>query len=438
MSLKNKRVVITGIGPISSLGMNKEELWSSILNDRLNLTKHPYYLGEEKWDEFYLHKMQDFDIGKFDLPRRNFEFIKEIRTVKKEDTDLYYLLAVIKLALEDSGLKYDVDDNDVGLVIAHENPGVEIFFEELIDSICDLLKGDNNIGTSKVQLAKALYESGCEDRGYNLQTFSYLFSVAKVFDMHGYSQFINNACASGLFAIETASRQIMAGVSPAVIVAAVDNPTKIYKYLWFKKNNLYAEDGIMRPFSKEKSGVVFGDGGAALVLEDFDHARKRKANIYAEYLGGGFTLEGWKIVAPNITDDYYTRSFKKALKASGVKPNEIDFVNPHGVGMKITDTYEARTINNIFKDKRPLVSAFKPLVGHNLGGSALIETAISILALKNNLIPATLNCNSMDEDLNLNIVREKEEIDLNVIAKMSCGFAGFNGVSIFKKINNNN
>ena len=429
-----KRVVITGLGPISSLGKGCDEVWNSILNLRLNRVKESYSIDGEKWGEFYLHKMRNFDINEFDLPKENFKFIKELRTVKKEDTDLYYFLAVIKLAIEDSGLEYSCESNDIGLMITHENPGMEILFEELVDSLYPIFKKRRDDPVSKLEFAKMLYDEGCEKRGYNLQTFSYLFSAAKVFDLHGYSLFINNACASGLFAIESAARQIKAGVSPAVIVAAVDNPTKIYKYLWFKRHGLYAEDGICRPFSKDASGIVFGDGGAALVLEDLVHAQKRGAEIYGEYLGGGFSLEGWKVTIPNITDDFYTRSFEKALGAAGLNSNEIDFVNPHGVGMRITDTYEANTINNVFKKTKPMISAFKPLIGHNLGGSALSETVISLLVLKNNVIPATLNCENIDTKLNLNLVRESKEAELKIIAKMSCGFAGFSGVSIFKKL----
>ena len=428
-----KRVVITGMGPISSIGIGCTEIWKSVLNLTTNLVKEVYSIDDEKWGEFYLHKMESFDLTKFDIPNKNLRFIKELRTIKKEDTDLYYFLAVISLALKDSGLNYNAENNDIGLILTHENPGVEIFFEELVDWSYQLMKEVKGRDISKLELAQRLYHSGCEDRGYNLQSFSYLFSVAKVFDIHGYSQFINNACASGLFAIEAAARQIKAGVSPAVVVSAVDNPTKIYKYLWFKKQGLYAEDGITKPFSKDKSGVVFGDGGAALVLEDLDHARARKANIYAEYLGGGFSLEGWKITVPNISDDFYSRSFKKAFDISGLKPDEIDFINPHGVGMKVTDTYEANTINNIFKRKKPPVSAFKPLLGHNLGGSALLETAVALLSMKNDIIPTTLNCENQDEKFNLNIIKENKSVKLKHIAKMSCGFAGFSGVSIFRK-----
>jgi len=212
-----KRVVVTGVGPMSSLGIGPKETWDSIGGGRLNLVKETYSMGGEKWGDFYLHKMRRFDIDDFSLPAKNFEFIKELRTVGKEDTDLYYLLAVMKLALEDSGIKYDPGDNDIGLVMSHENPGMEILLEELIDSLYPAFrKKDEDM--SKLGFAKLVYGEGCEKRGYNLQTFSYLFSAAKVFDLHGYSLFVNNACASGLFAIETAAMRIRAGVSRTSIV----------------------------------------------------------------------------------------------------------------------------------------------------------------------------------------------------------------------------
>lgn len=429
-----KRVVVTGVGAISSLGIGRQEIERSLRESRLNLVKEKYKIDNEEWAEFYLHKIPKFDINLFNLPTNNFEYIKNLRNVKKEDTDLYYFLAVIKSALDDSRLQYDEQRNDIGLIITHENPGLEIFFEELVDIVYKKIALNNKKSISKLELARLVYNTECEDRGYNLQSFSYLFSAAKVFDIHGYSLFINNACASGLFAIDNAARQIKLGTSPAVIIAAVDNPTKIYKYLWFKRHGLYAEDGITRPFANEKSGVVFGDGGGAIILEDMDHAKNRGATIYGEYLGGGFSLEGWKITVPNVSDDFYTRSFRKALLESGITPDEIDFVNPHGVGMKVTDTYEANTINEIFKNRKPLVSAFKPLVGHNLGGSSLLETVLCMISLKNNFIPATLNCENVNEKLNLNIVRNNQVAELRIIAKMACGFAGFNGVSIFKKL----
>jgi 3-oxoacyl-(acyl-carrier-protein) synthase len=431
--MSKKRVAITGLGPICSLGYGASEVWDSLMKLRLNLVRERYLIDGEEWGTFHLHKMRDFDVRRFGIPEESLRFIRELRTVRKEDTDLYYFLAMISLALKDSGLRYDPKDNAVGLLLTHENPGVETFFEELIDSAYELFNKFAGKKMSKLALAQGLYDSGCEERGYNLQSFSYLFAAAKAFDLHGYSLFVNNACASGLFAIESAARQIRSGASPAVVVAAADNPTKVYKYLWFRKKGLYAEDGITRPFARDGSGIVFGDGGAALVLEDLEHARARKARVYGEYLGGGFSLEGWKITVPDVTGDYYERSLRMALDGSGVGADEIDFVNPHGVGMKITDAYEAKAIRNVFAGRMPRVSAFKPLCGHNLGGSALLETAIALLALENGVIPATLNCDNVDEAMGLDIVTKNEEARMRTIAKMSCGFAGYSGVGIFRK-----
>lgn len=426
------RVVITGLGPMCSLGNGPKEVWDSVINKRLNLVENEYALDGQEWGRFRLHKMKSFDINDFGLPKDNFEYVDSQRGFRGGDPDLHYLLAVLKLAIDDSGLSYDPQANDVGLVLTQESPGVEPFFETVIDSSFEFLKDGLRSLPTKLELAKKLYDK-CDEPGYSLQTFSYLYAAAKVFDIHGSSLFINNACASGLFAIETAANQLRSGANSAVIVAAAERPVNIYKYLWFKKNGLYAEDGITRPFSKEKSGIVFGDGGCALVMEPLSAAKKRGARIYAEYCGGGFSLEGWKITVPNIAADFYKRSFEKALLNACVAADDVDFVNPHGVGMKVTDTYEARTINRVFGKKRPSVSAFKPMVGHNLGGSALLETAIAVMSIVADTIPATLNCDIPDEKLGLDIVRKDTKKKIDIAAKMSCGFAGFSGVAIFKK-----
>jgi len=430
-----KRIVITGIGPLCSLGIGGEEIWGSLLRERLNLAKHSYRLHDEIWGSYHLHKMRKFDINDFGFSSQSLSFIKELRGFKKEDTDLSYFLAAVKLAIQDSSLQYD-EDNDIGLVLTHENPGMESFFEDFISSVyaqIDKLRNSDSIKIDKLEIAKNIYHD-CESAGYSLQTFSYLYSVAKMFDLHGYSIFINNACASGLFAIEAATNQLRSGLNSAVIVAAVDNPTKAYKYEWFKNKGLYAEDGITRPFSSGRSGIVFGDGGAALVLETFEHASERNAKVYAEYLGGGFSLEGWKITVPDVSSNYYERSLSKAISLSGVSTADIDLINPHGVGMKITDTYEANTINNVFQDRKPFVSAFKPLVGHNLGGSALLETAILLYSLNKGIIPPTLNCEMYDDRHRLNIVRDLKKASMRTVVKMACGFAGFSGAAVFKKI----
>ncbi len=427
------RIAITGLGPITAIGIGKEELWRSIKNGKSRIVLHHQYLGDEYWGSFFLARVDDFDIEKL-VAKNDPDSIWERA---KDNTDLHYLLGAVKLALEDSGLTYDPHDNDIGLVLTHENPGVDRYTGKVWDVMLTILNGRLPLSPngSKVDLMNHYYDKYAETV-YDMQTFMYLYYVSRVLGLHGYSLFINNACASGLYAIEAASHAIRAGDCRAVIVAGADNPVLITKYLWFKKLGLYAEDGVMRPFDRRRAGFIFGDGGGALVVEDFEHAVRRNARIYAEYLGGGFNQDAWKVSLPDVEGDYYGKSLRKALASSKVRPEEIDLVNPHGAATWIADRYEARVIVDVFGEfpDRPLITAFKPYVGHNLGGSAMVELIILLLALNHNFVPATLNCTEPDPALKLRLVSEPVEKNLNIVAKMSSGFGGYNAVAVFKKV----
>jgi 3-oxoacyl-[acyl-carrier-protein] synthase II len=168
-----------------------------------------------------------------------------------------------------------------------------------------------------------------------------------------------------------------------------------------------------------------------------DGAVERKADIYAEYIGGSFMLEGWKVTYPNVADDFYKDMILKSMDEAGVRPEEVDLIIPHGVGTNITDRYEAKAIAQVFgKNKRkPLISAFKPYIGHTLGSTAILETAIMLLVMKNGKIPPTLNCDNLDAALGIDMLREaKDSDDIKISMKTACGFAGFNGACIFRKL----
>jgi 3-oxoacyl-(acyl-carrier-protein) synthase len=173
-----------------------------------------------------------------------------------------------------------------------------------------------------------------------------------------------------------------------------------------------------------------------IVVEDLEHAKKRGAEIYAEYLGGGFDLEGWKITVPQLGSDSYQKAIQKALTQSNVSKDEIDLICPHGVGSQVIDYYEAKAITDIFgkSPKKPFITTFKPYVGHNLGGSALLEAAILLLSLKSNIIPPTLNYDEPEPKFNISLVKEKKEVELKTVMKACCAFAGFNAAAIFRKV----
>jgi 3-oxoacyl-[acyl-carrier-protein] synthase II len=428
-----QRIVITGIGPISSVGIGKENFWEGILNKKINIELEECFLDGDLWDKFYYHKVKDFDITKFGIEKSKLDDIRDWKE-GEEITDLNYLIAAVKLALDDSGLDYNQEDNGIGLVLAHENLGLMPFGFKISDIAYEMLIDKSRSEVSKKDFYDGFYKKFLKS-GYDIQTFADLFHLARVFNIHEYSLFINNACAAGLYALETASQIIRSKQVKRIVVAASDNP-EIYKYLWFRDLGIYAQDGIVRPFAKDSKGLVFGDGGVGIVLETLEDAEKRGATVYAEYLGGGFDLEGWKITVPQIGSKSYQKTMITALKRSGLTREDIDLVCPHGVGSGPIDYYEAKAITDVFgpNTSSPLITTFKPYVGHNLGGSALLESAISLLSLHNNIIPETLNCNQTDPRFSIDLVKKQTKKQLNKVMKTCCAFAGFNGAVVFEKV----
>ena len=428
-----QRIVITGIGPISSVGIGRKKFWEGILNKNLNVEIEECNLDGELWDKFYLHKVRDFDINKFGIDKSKLNDIRDWKE-GEEITDLNYLIAAIKLALDDSGLEYENDNNGIGLVLAHENLGLMPFGFKISELAYDMLISKKKSELSKKDFYDSFYKKFLKS-GYDVQAFADLFHIARVFNVHDYSLFINNACASGLYALESACQIIRSKQAKRVVVAASDIP-EIYKYLWFRDLGIYADDGIVRPFSRDSKGLVFGDGGIGIVMETLEDARKRGASIYAEYLGGGFDLEGWKITVPQIGSKSYQKAMINAFKQSGLEKEDINLVCPHGVGSGPIDYYEAKAITDIFGEnpESPLITTFKPYIGHNLGGSALLESAILLLSLKNNIIPETLNCDEVDPRFNISLIKQTKKKELTTAMKICCAFAGFNAATVFKKI----
>ena len=435
-----QRIVITGIGPISSLGIGQDEMWNNALIERINLVEENCSINGQIVDKHFVHKIHNFQIDNFGLDPLS---INEIKTWKDCEIgmDLRYFLATIKLAIDDSKLQYDLGKNDIGLVLSAESPGHGEFYEKCLQYFYPKLNdvaGNNTKNNQKLERwdYKNNFFKAFKKIGYDLQTFTNLFHIGKVFNLHGYSLQINNACASGLFALEIASDLILSGKCSAVIVAAVDQPD-IFKYLWFKEMKIYSENGKIKPFSQNADGFVLGEGGAAFIIENLKCARERKAEIYAEYLGGGFNMEAWKVTFPAIDKDYYQAAIHLALKNSKINLNEIDLVVPHGVGTKVIDKFECRALDDVFRSNKinPLISAFKPYIGHNLGGCTLIETTLALLCLKHEIILPIINSREFIYNDRFNFVTKKIRRASKLILKTCSAFAGFNAAAILRRMN---
>ncbi len=202
--------------------------------------------------------------------------------------------------------------------------------------------------------------------------------------------------------------------------------------------NMYASDGRIKPFDKNADGFVMGEGATALILEDYEHARNREAHIYAEYIGGGFRLEGWGVTTPMIGGSFYQEAIQEALNRSGLNSADIDLICAHGVGNAASDYYEAKAISDVFTTQKPYVTALKPFVGHNLGGSTLIELAVLLLSLENKIIPPILNTRDLTTKFKLNFVTEQKEGNVHFFMKTCCAFAGYNAAAIFRNMVNEN
>jgi len=430
--MRNKeRIVITGIGTLTASGSGPDEVWRAVENKKTGLVKKEYEMDGESLGKFYVHEIQDFDINRYDIDK---SVLSEIENWKIGDkiTDFYYFLAVIKMALKDGEFSINEKNNrSTGIILAHENMGFDHFYRKVIDEL-SYTNGENGRPKNRKEFLEAFYAK-FHRTGYELQSFMALHHIAKVFDIHGYSLFINNACASGLFALEAASDAIKSGKCDKMIVASVDH-CSIFKQMWFRNVNMRAKDGRIKPFASDRDGFTIGEGGAALIMERLEDALKRKARIYAEYAGGAFVLEGWKVTYPDISNDLYKKMIVDAISVSAVKPSDIDLIVPHGVGTSITDKYEAKAITDVFgKDKKkPIVTALKPYIGHTLGSTALLETALLLIGLNKDKVPPTLNCENEDKALGLNILKELISADgMKAVIKTACGFAGFNGACVF-------
>lgn len=432
--MNKKRIAITGIGPLTSVGLGKTNLWESIVKGKTGLTREKVKLKEEIIEEFFVHRIKNFDINKFNINR---DILEDIEVWKGEEgpIDLYLLMAAAKLALDDAGIGNAIERDKIGLILTHENPGLDQFYWQVIN---EFISGGRAKETrnAKEFFFKKFYNK-FEKRGYELQTFMFLFHIAKALNLNGYSLFLNNACASGLYALEAGADAIRSGKCLAVVIAAADCGS-IFKNLWFKRAGVYPKDGKTKPFSENADGFVSGDAGAGLILEDIESAKKRKAHIYAEYAGAGFSIDPWKVTIPNILSQSYQSAILHAMQNGGFKKSEIDLIVPHGVGMPVTDAFEAKAITEVFgkNTDKPLITAFKPYIGHCLGASALIETIILLLAMQNEVIPPTLSCAELNPKLNLKLVTKSTRLKVKNALKIACGFAGFNGAVVLK--NNEN
>ena len=425
-----RRVAVTGVGVVTGYGQGPEALWKGLVSGESAVREHRARFGGKAWLDYPMVSLSD-DVATLAtaLPRQ--EIVRGEKLA--DDRDLVVIADCIRQALADARLGYDPDDNRVGLVVTHESPGLS----DHLQGFFRWRKTARAWLKSKARFdpPEFLYRLKNESV-YRLHSFLYIHYLAALFQLHGFSLYNNNACASGAFALSVAADRIRSGETDAIVVAGGDVPEDGTKFRWFRDAGLYSERGACRPFHADRDGLVLGSGGAAFVLEDLDRAAAAGKRLYAEWLGAGFTSEGWRVTMPDVRGGWYAKAIDAALRSAGVAPAEVSLVAPHGVGSGMLDQFEAESLAAVFGTGGPpwpplLVG--KAALGHTLGGSVLVETAAALLALARSELPEVVRCAAPDPRLPLEAPAAVRLPATDwVMLKCSNGFAGQNGAVVLR------
>lgn len=424
-----RRVGITGIGVLTGYGRGVGKLWEGLSSGRSAVRMHAARLGRRTWLEYPMASLtEDTQSLVVDLPKA--PVIKGNRL--DEDRDLIALADCVRQALTDARLTYDHDSNDVGLAVTHESPGLAAHVQGFFrwGSTFRAWLGSKK----RFNAREFLYEQQSLNV-YRMHSFLYIHHLSSLFDLHGFTLYNNNACSSGAFAMAIAADRIRSGQADAVVVVGGDLPEDGTKFRWFDDLGLYSRGGACRPFSASRDGLVLGSGAAALVMESVESARARGRGLYAEWLGAGFTSDGWKVTLPNVEGWRYARAIQQALDAAGVAPGDVTLISPHGVGGGLYDHYEANCLASVFGDAGrawPPLMPLKGAVGHTLGGCVLVETIAALLALRRGAIPKAAVCSNPDPALPLGKWTNDGLAPAWVLLKCANGFAGQNSAMVLR------
>src|SRR5215471_396200 len=256
----------------------------------------------------------------------------------------------------------------------------------------------------------------------------------------GPSVSVSTACAAGTHAIGSAYRTIQHGEADVMLAGGSDAPltlgvVKCWESLRALATGKDCPAEACRPFSIDREGLVIGEGAAVLVLEEYEHARRRNALIYAEIVGFGSSADACHITQPSVEGP--ARAMRMALKEAGISPREVDYINAHGTGTKLNDSAETRAVHEVFgPDAKSLsISSTKSVHGHVMGASGAIELVITLLAMKHSIVPPTANFHAPDPECDLNYTPNKpREREIKVAMSNSFAFGGLNGVLAVRKV----
>lgn len=408
-----RRVVITGLGLVTPLGVGLDNVWSKILAGvsgvgpitRFDASRHDTKIAAE---------VKGFAAEEYIAPKE----------LKRLDLFVQYALAATKIAVEDASLDMTSEDAErVGVIVGTGLGGLPTL--EKYHSIL-LERGPSRISPFFIPMLIANEAPG---------------NIAIQYGMKGPNLSIVTACATGAHSIGDACRVIQYDDADVMIAGGTEaNLTPLtvggFNALKALSTRNDAPEKASRPFDKERDGFVIAEGAGIVVLEELEHARKRGARIYAEIVGYGYNGDAYHITAPSPDGDGSIRCMRLALKDAGITPEDVDYINAHGTSTDLNDSSETLAIKKVFGEKayKVPVSSTKSMTGHLLGAAGAVEAIFSVLAIRDQVCPPTVNYEHPDPECDLDYVpNTARKCNIKVVISNSFGFGGTNAVLAFKE-----
>ena len=416
--MSKKRVVITGMGAITPIGNNLKE-YNQSLFDGISGCKSITRFDASKFKTRFACELKNYDpLNYFDK--------KESR---KMDAFAQYGLIVAEEALQDSGIDLNkIDKNKFGVIWGSGVGGIETFQNELIN----FSENNKNPRFNPFFIPKLITDI-CPG----------LISIK--YGLKGPNFATVSACASASNAIIDSYNYIKLGISDIIITGGSEAAVNEAGVGGFNALKALSErndspETASRPFDKERDGFVLGEGGGGLILENYDHAIKRNAKIYAEIIGFGMSCDAHHITAPHPDGEGARLVMNNAINNANIKKEEIDYINVHGTSTSLGDKSEIFAIENVFNEHAYdiNISSTKSMTGHLLGAAGAIESIASIISINEGFIPPTINHFNYDEEFSpkLNLTLNKiQKKNINIVISNTFGFGGHNTSIVFKKIN---
>lgn len=412
--MSKRRVVVTGLGAVTPVGLSVAESWENILTGKsgvapitsFDVTDFPVRFGAS---------VKDFDV----------ETVISRKDAKKMDTFIHYGIAAAVEAIKDAGLEVtDANAERIGVAIGSGIgglPGIEAGYDSFLNG------GPRKISPFFVPSNIINMISG---------------NLSIMYGMKGPNTAIVTACSTGTHCISAAGRMIQYGDADVMIAGGAEmatSKTGLGGFAAARALSTRNDDPLAasRPWDKDRDGFVLGDGAGVIVLEEYEHAKKRGATIYAELIGSGMSSDAYHMTMPSQGGEGAARCMVNAMNDAGINPEDIHYINAHGTSTPAGDVAETQAIKTALGNasEQVAVSSTKSMIGHLLGAAGGVEAVFSVLAIRDQVAPPTINLDNPDDACDLDYVpHTARQMPIDISMSNSFGFGGTNGTVIFKKL----